>query len=131
MGVRIVNLPATELFRITSLEYYNKGLSPAGARIKSGRFNQHGLSALYLSFDYNTGLAEYYRSDPPTPAVVIPIKVEAKDLIEIGPNLGNWPKVWRDWHCDWEFLRDQMAAGVPGVVCPQLGMRTGYAGPQL
>jgi RES domain-containing protein len=117
LGVRIVDLPTTVLYRITSLEYYNKGLSPAGARIESGRFNRHGLSALYLSFDHNTGLAEYYRSDPPTPAVVIPIKVKAKDLIEIGPKLGNWPKIWQDWHCDWELARDRIAAGATNVVC--------------
>jgi RES domain-containing protein len=83
----------------------------------SGRFNAHGVSAVYLAFDYDTALAEYYGSDPARPVVLLPVIVAAKDVIEITPNLGNWPLVWRDWDCDWKLARDQVAAGVPHVTC--------------
>ena len=117
MGVKTVDIPPTVLFRAVSLEYYHKGLSPAGARKASGRFNAHGVSAIYLAFDYTIALAEYYGAEPPTPVVLLPVTVQAKDVIEITSKVGNWPLVWRDWECDWKLARDRIAAGVPNAFC--------------
>jgi RES domain-containing protein len=118
LGVKIVDLKPTVLFRVTSPEFYRMGLSPEGSRKVAGRFNPIGRSALYLSFDYPTALTEYYGTEPPVPAVVLPVDLKkANRVIEITDKVGNWPACWRDWQCDWEFARDQILAKVPGAHC--------------
>lgn len=111
MSIKTCNLSRSILYRATSLEYYKYGLSSVGSRKASGRFNEYDISAIYLSFDVATAIAEYYQGSPPTPAVILPVEVEGTGLVDLRGRIGRWPTHWRDWRCDWELGRDLMLAG--------------------
>lgn len=115
--VKLVDLVGAKLFRATSLQFYRTNPVGVGARLQAGRFNRHGTSALYLSFEMETALKEYFGAEPPTPAVLLPFELNAKNLIEIVPKLGNWPKCWQDWTCDWKAARDLVVAGLADAPC--------------
>lgn len=89
------------LFRAVSLQYYQKGLSPKGARLNAGRFNRTGTSAVYLAFDELTAIREYHGSNAPTPLVLLPVDIKVQRVVDITGDLSDWDEHWRDWQCDW------------------------------
>lgn len=107
-----MNIPYGVAYRATSLKYCKWGLSPAGSRQRAGRFNRHDRSAIYLSLEPETALAEYFGSDPHRPAVVLPVQLEVTDVIDITGRLGRWPAKWRRWQDDWTAARDAIEAGL-------------------
>lgn len=115
--LKIINISATIAYRVVSLSYYGAGLSPAGARARAGRFNPSGISALYLSMDAETAIAEYYGGAPPVPAAVLPVEVSAANVIDITGNIAGFPKRWRDWNTDWRSAREDASSEQP-VSCP-------------
>lgn len=106
------------VYRALSLKYYATAFSPKGARLNGGRFNRHGLAAVYVSVDPETAYAEYQRLNPnPNPCVIVAAELKVDRLADITGKLGKWPACWRNWECDWEAARDDYLNGNAAANC--------------
>lgn len=106
-----------QAYRTLSLTYYRTPLSSKGARLFSGRFNRLGVSALYLSLEQETALAEYHRLGPKRPCVLITAELTVRNLIDLTGDLSGLGSDWQDWDCDWEVARDRYSAGDTAADC--------------
>lgn len=101
-------------YRAVSLTYYANGLSPKGARENAGRFNRIGLSALYIGLQPQTAIAEFYGSEEHTPLVLLPVKYDLRNVVDLTGDMKGWPKDWKKWDGNWR--KALSAKGVPD--CP-------------
>ena len=111
----IVLFDSVSGYRTTSLQYYSRGFSAVGARKAAGRFNRADVSAVYFALEPQTALAEYWGTEPPRPAVVLPAGLTAIRVIDLTVDLSSLSPDWQDWNCDWKIVRDaELASGTPG-----------------
>lgn len=105
------------MYRATSLQYYSTALATIGARKVAGRFNRYGQSALYLSFEPETALAEYWNGNT-RPAVTIPIKFSSDRLVDLRAGTSGMDAHWQDWQCAWKDARELFDNGDTTADCP-------------
>ncbi|MFH6786932.1 MULTISPECIES: RES family NAD+ phosphorylase [Methylobacterium] len=94
-------------YRYLTPRWSHQPLSGAGAAMNGGRFNPKGVSALYLSADPETALAEL-RQDAllAPPATLAAYKVIVGDIVDFagGFDSDRWSPDWSDWNCDWKYM---------------------------
>ena len=78
--------------------------SGEGASLHGGRANRIGVSALYLSHEPETAMAEYRQLSPlMPPGTLVAYRVTALAVCDFtgGYNSPSWPPLWESFFCDW------------------------------
>jgi RES domain-containing protein len=106
-------------------------VSGAGAAKSGGRFNRHGLEAVYLSFDAATALAEYQQTAPfLPPATIASFRTVARvvDLTRFNLADENWDGLWSLWDTDWRDLLFQQHIEPPTWLLGDMTIAAGHHG---
>jgi RES domain-containing protein len=99
--------PDRVFHRYHAPEWASRPISGAGAAMNGGRFNRPGVTALYLSLDPTTALAEYRQGASITPlGTLVAYRVDVPGVIDFSggydPTL--WPEIWAHATCDWKYI---------------------------
>ncbi|MFD1949904.1 RES family NAD+ phosphorylase [Sphingomonas arantia] len=116
MSFAISSVKDRILYRATSLKYYSTGLASIGARKSAGRFNRHGQSAMYLSFEPETALKEYWNGTI-RPVVTIPVNFSSERLVDLRGGVSGMDSHWIDWVCAWKDARELFDNGDKTADC--------------
>lgn len=103
-------------------------LSGAGAALSGGRFNRHGVPALYLSLELATAVAEYRQAAPFLPPfTLVSYRANLPPLVDVRRLDGDWDALWNDWDEDWRTLLVNRIEP-PSWVLGELARAAGFAG---
>ena len=106
--MKIVTLgPDAVLYRYLTPKWAFVPLSGAGASAEGGRFNRHGIEALYLASAPQTALEEYRQgSSLVPPATLVNYLAEIEDIVDFsgGYDPALWDDDWADWDCSWRKI---------------------------
>lgn len=133
-------LPAdVTLYRAFMPRWAAEPLSGAGAALSGGRFNRHGVPALYLSLELATAVAEYQQAAPFLPPfTMVTYRAKLPPLVDVRLLDGQWDPLWNDWDEDWRTLLVNgieppswvlgdlvRRAGLPGILFPSAAVAGG------